>query len=157
MASGNDSNRLENETENDVGSLQETAIDDQACPHCKEGPQCYRMLYNQYKFDVDLALSIVADGRETFELDEEDLRHAVEWAEIHPQHLDHVDMRYPGIIAHYWYTESDDTVLHGHVLIDGHHRAAKALAQGSVFRVVVLSEEESERVTLRAPSRVSAP
>jgi hypothetical protein len=134
------------------------ALDDRrSCPHCQEGPQFYRMVYNQYKFDVDLALSIVADGREAFELDEEDVRHSLEWSEIHPQHLAHVDLRFPGVIAHYWYTEADGTVLHGHVLIDGHHRAARALQEGVVFRAYVLSEEESKRVTVRAPNLAPAP
>ena len=122
------------------------------CPHCQDGPQYYRMIYNQYKFDVDLALSIVTDGREAFELDEADVQHALEWAEIYPQHLKHVDLRFPGVIAHYWYTEEDGTVLHGHVLIDGHHRAARALQEGVVFRAYVLTEEESKRVTVRAPN-----
>lgn len=133
-------------------AARETIDDRSDCPHCKEGPQFYRMIYDQYKFDVDMALSIVADGRETYELDEEDVRHALEWCDIHPQHLNHVDLRYPGVIAHYWHTDPDGTVLHGHVLIDGHHRAAKALQEGVVFRVYVLSEEESKRVTVRAPN-----
>lgn len=133
-------------------AAQESLDDRRDCPHCKEGPQFYRMIYNQYKFDVDLALSIVTDGREAFELDEADVQHALEWAEIYPQHLKHVDLRFPGVIAHYWYTEEDGTVLHGHVLIDGHHRAARALQEGVVFSAYVLTEEESKRVTVRAPN-----
>jgi hypothetical protein len=123
-----------------------------ACPHCQSGPQFYTMLFGLYKFDVDLAVSLVRDGRLSVELPEEDVRHSLEWSEIYPQHLDHVDLRYPGIVAHYWYPEKDGTLLQGHVLVDGHHRAAKAAQLGVPFYVYVLSEEESQKVTLRAPT-----
>lgn len=133
-------------------SMEHVAGDE--CPHCVSGPQSYRMLYDTYKFDVDMAIAMVQDGREVFELPEEDVRHSLDWSEIHEQHLAHVDMRYPGIIAHYWYEEADGTILHGHVLIDGHHRAAKAHADGLPFQVVVLSEEESRRITQRSPGSI---
>lgn len=130
-----------------------TAVRDRSlCPHCQEGPQFYSMLFGLYKFDIDLALSIARDGRESVELAEEDVKHSLDWSEIYQQHLDHVDMRFPGIVSHYWYREEDGTVLHGHVLIDGHHRAAKAAQLGVPFYVYVLTEEESKKVTLRAPA-----
>ena len=110
------------------------------------------MVYNLYKFDVDLARDIVADGRAAFELDKEDVAHALKWAHIYPEHLPHVNLKYPGIIAHYWHPEKDGTMLHGTVLIDGHHRAAKAQKLGVTFCVQVLTEEESRRVTLRTPT-----
>ena len=123
------------------------------CPHCQDGPEFYRMLYNFYKFDVDMARAIVNDGRKAFELEPKDVKHALDWCRIHPQHLAHVDVRFPGIIAHYWYPEQDGTVLQGHVLIDGHHRAARTIELGIPFYVNVLSEEESKQVTVRNPSK----
>lgn len=121
------------------------------CPQCKPGPEYYRMLFDQYKFDVDLAREIVSDGREVMELEKEDVEHALKWAHIYRPHLDHVDTRYPGIIAHYWYKDQNGEILHGHVLIDGHHRAAKVFEANQNFYVQVLSEEESKRVTMRSP------
>ena len=122
------------------------------CPHCQEGPQFYSMLFGLYKFDVDLALAIARDGRECIELAKEDVKYSLDWSVIHTQHLEHVDMRFPGIVSHYWYREENGTVLHGHVLIDGHHRAAKAAQLDVPFYVYVLTEEESKKVTLRAPA-----
>jgi hypothetical protein len=63
----------------------------------------------------------------------------------------HVDVQFPGIVAHYWYPDEDGTLLHGTVLIDGHHRAARTLELNVPFFVRVLSEEESRQVTRRAP------
>ena len=121
------------------------------CPQCQEGPEYYRMLFNTYKFDVDLARSMVADGRSSVELEPEDVVHSLEWARIHRPHLNHVDTRYPGIVAHYWHKMGDE-ILHGHVLIDGHHRAAKLHEANQPFFVYLLSEDESRRVTLRSPA-----
>ena len=109
------------------------------------------MLYGQYKFDVDLAREIVADGRTAIEIDAEDVKHALEWAEIHRPHLAHIDTKYPGIIAHYWHPSPDGELLQGHVLIDGHHRAAKLYESQEVFYAHVLSEDESKCVTMRSP------
>lgn len=121
------------------------------CPHCKEGPEAYRMLFDTYKFDVDLARQIISTGHEPIELEPEDVEYAVEWSHIYEQHLEHVDIRYPGIVSHYWSPERDGTILKGTVLIDGHHRAAKAARTKQPFFVYVLTEEESRQVTLRAP------
>lgn len=108
------------------------------------------MLFDTYKFDVDLARQIVSDGRKAVELEPEDVAHSIEWAHIHRPHLDHIDTRYPGIVAHYWYNDGNE-VLHGHVLIDGHHRAVKLHEANRPFFVHVLTEQESKRVTLRSP------
>ncbi len=128
---------------------EQSAPDD--CPQCGTGPETYTMLRGMYKFDVDLARSIVSDGREPLALDIEDVKYALEWSVIHEPHLDHVDLTYPGIIAHYWYPDTSGELLHGTVLIDGHHRAAKALQRNVPFYVVVLTEAESKKVTLRSP------
>ncbi len=129
----------------------ESSDDETDCPQCKEGPEYYRMVFNLYKFDVDLARTIVADGREKLLLDDEDLSHALEWATIHLPHLEHVDLKYPGIVAHYWYPEEDGSLLQGQVLIDGHHRGAKAQREGVPFFIYLLTEVESRQVTMRAP------
>lgn len=121
------------------------------CPHCRGGAQTYGFLHRLYKFDVDRAREIVLDGREALELEPDDVRFSVEGCRIHPQHLDHVDPKYPGIIAHYWYPMPDGTVAQGHVLIDGNHRAARCLRDGLPYFVHILSEAESREVTLRAP------
>ena len=121
------------------------------CPQCKDGPEYYRMLYNQYKFDVDKAREITSDEREVVLLERDDVEYAVEWAHIHEPHIDHVDLQYPGIVAHYWFPNQDGTILHGTVLIDGHHRAAKSLKENTPFFVRLLTEQESREVTVRQP------
>jgi len=127
-----------------------------SCPQCQEGPEYYRMFYDQYKFDVDKAREITSDDREAILLEKEDVEHAVKWAHIHEPHLDHVNMQYPGIVAHYWYVTEEKEVLHGTVLIDGHHRAARALRDNIPFYIRLLSEEESRAITLREPEAVTA-
>jgi hypothetical protein len=133
-----------------------TSSSGKSCPQCQEGPEYYRMIYNRYKFDVDLARKLTSDGRESYLLEKDDVEHAVAWAHIHEPHLDHVDLQYPGIVAHYWFVTKDDELLHGTVLIDGHHRAARALREGVPFYVRVMSEQESKQVTMREPEAVTA-
>lgn len=123
------------------------------CPQCKDGPEYYRMLFNQYKFDVDQAREIVSDGRVPVELDNQDVQHSLNWSHIHRPHLAHVNTQFPGIIAHYWYPGTDGQRLHGHVLIDGHHRAAKVFESNEPFYAYVLTEEESRTVTMRSPMK----
>jgi hypothetical protein len=126
-----------------------------ACSQCQEGPEYYRMLFDQYKFDVDKAREITSDGREALLLERDDVEYAVKWSHIHEPHLDHVDLQYPGIIAHYWYATEEGSILHGTVLIDGHHRAAKALRDNVPFYVRILNERESQEITLRQPLAVT--
>lgn len=122
-----------------------------SCPHCGDGAQTFRYLERLYKFDIDRAREIVLDGREAVELEPDDVRFSVDVCRIYEEHLDHVDTKYPGIIAHYWYPLPDGTVAHGHLLIDGHHRAARCLRDGLPYYVHILTEAESRAVTLRAP------
>ena len=130
---------------------------EELCPNCKEGHEVYRMLFGQFKFDVDWARKLAADGRESVELEPEDVKYAVEWSHICSQHVAHVDVQYPGLVAHYWYPERDGTISHGTVLIDGHHRAARTLELNIPFFVHVLTEEESRLITVRAPEVTQAP
>lgn len=121
------------------------------CPHCRSGTETFRYMRGAYRFDVDLARKIVADGRVPIELDPEDVRYSVDMVRIYPQHLPHVDTRYPGIIAHVWGPGADDLWLQGHLLIDGHHRAARCLQLGLPYYVHILSQEESELVVIYGP------
>lgn len=121
------------------------------CPHCGNGPETFRFIENVYLFDVDLARKIVSDGREPIELEPDDVKYSVDISRIYPQHLKHVNVKYPGIIAHYWFPEEDGTVLKGQVLIDGHHRAARTLELEVPFYVHILNEDESQEIMLKAP------
>lgn len=122
------------------------------CPHCKGGPETFRYVKSVFKFDVDLARQLVQrPGHEQIELDPEDVKHSVDTTRIYPQHLEHVDVQYPGIIAHIWYPEPDGSILQGHTLIDGHHRAARCLQLGVPYFVQILSEAESKAVLIEGP------
>lgn len=123
----------------------------ESCPHCKGGEQSYRYL-KMYRFDVDRAREMVLDGREAVELERDDIEYCLDGCRIHQQHLDHVDTKFPGIMAHCWYPMPDGTVAHGHVLIDGNHRAARCLRDKLPYFVHLLSEEESFEVTFEAPN-----
>ena len=122
------------------------------CPHCRGGSETFRYMKNIYRFDVDKARQLTSDGREPVELEPDDVTFSVDNSRIYPQHVKHVNPDYPGIIAHIWFTEADGNVLHGHVLIDGHHRAAHCLELGRPFMVHLLSEEESREVLLDGPN-----
>lgn len=121
------------------------------CPHCGSGPETFRFMENIYNFDVDLAREIVNDGRKPTEMDHDDVEYSVDICRIYEEHLDHVNPIYPGIVAHIWYPEPTGEILHGHVVIDGHHRAARCLRDDLPYRVHILSEEESRRVTINGP------
>lgn len=122
------------------------------CPHCRGGSESFRYMQNIFRFDVDKARQLVSDGREPVELEPDDVRFSVDTSRIYPQHVQHVNPEYPGIIAHIWYPEQDGNVLHGHVLIDGHHRAARCLELERPYFVHLLSEQESREVLLEGPN-----
>ena len=122
------------------------------CPHCRGGSESFRYMKNIYRFDIDKARKLTSDGREPVELEPDDVRFSVDNSRIYPQHVKHVNPEYPGIIAHIWYPEPDGNVLHGHVLIDGHHRAARCLELDRPYFVHLLSEEESRAVLLDGPN-----
>lgn len=129
------------------------------CRHCRSGPQTYRYrhLGRKFQFDVDLAREIVTDGREPMEIDDENLRLEIDGTKIYPEHLPHVDVRFPGIISHVWFPmEVGEADVHGHLLIDGNHRAAKCLQLGVPFFAHILTEDESRRILLESPARPEA-
>lgn len=121
------------------------------CPHCVTGRETFWYMAHKYLYDVDLARTLVRDGREAVELDDESVQHSVDTSVIHEQHLPHVNTEYPGIIAHIAYRTETGEMIHGHVLIDGHHRAARCLQLEIPFFVHLLTEEESEIVLLKSP------
>lgn len=123
------------------------------CPHCEGGPETYGYLQRAFVYDVDLAREIVSDGRFPVELDDADTAYCVENSRIHKQHLDHVNTAYPGILAHLWGPGENGVLEHGHLLIDGNHRAARCLRDRITFRAYVLTEEESERILKRGMRR----
>jgi hypothetical protein len=104
-----------------------------------------------YEYDVDRARQLVNDGREPIELEEDSVRDSVQHAVINEQHLLHVDPTLPGVIAHVQYRDDAGEVFHGHVLIDGHHRAARCSREQLPFLAYLLTEEESQAVLLRSP------
>lgn len=121
------------------------------CPNCATGAETFWYMAHKYLYDVDKARQLVSDGRETVELDDESVRFSVETSEINRQHLPHVNTEYPGIIAHIRYRTDAGEMVHGHVLIDGHHRAARCLELEIPFFVHLLTEDESEEVLLKSP------
>ncbi len=107
---------------------------------------------DKYLFDVDLARTIVQDGREPVELEEADTRFCVKTSELDDCHIPHVDPAIPGIISHIWFQDDDGAIVHGHVLIDGHHRAARCLQDQIPYRIHLLRESESRAIVLRSPA-----
>lgn len=123
------------------------------CPHCKSGAEVFRYLKRRYIFDVDLARQLVNDGREPQEVARKSVRWCVDTTHIYRQHVRHVNTKYPGIIAHVFFPLPDGTDAHGHLLIDGNHRAARCLKEGKPFFAYILSERESRRILLKSPRR----
>lgn len=121
------------------------------CPHCGNGAETFRYMDRLWKFDIDLVRQITQDGREPVELEPDDVKFSVDVCRIYPQHVKHVNPKYPGTIAHIWYPEPDGNVAHGHLLIDGHHRAARCLELECPYYVYILTEEESRAVMIDGP------
>lgn len=129
-----------------------TSKSNDACSRCTRGEgEEFRCFRGRYKLDVDLAREFVADGRETWELDSDDLWYSINHCEVNEGHIAHVDPSIPGIVAHIFFPDEDGTLIHCHRLIDGHHRASRCLQLGIPFLVYVLSEAESVEVLTRAP------
>ncbi|HET6425073.1 MAG TPA: hypothetical protein VFG20_15410 [Planctomycetaceae bacterium] len=131
------------------------------CPRCQlntvDGGEVFYHRKRTFKFDVDLALQIVSDGREPVEVDDESLRKTLRKTEVCEEHLPHVHLGRPGILAHVTYHLEDGRTVIAHVLIDGNHRAARSLRDGIPFRVYLLNEEETARTLLRAPEKIAVP
>lgn len=122
------------------------------CSRCNRGRgEAFWCLKDRYVFDVDKAREFIAErDHEMMELDPDDVRYSVDRCEVNEGHLEHVDPSIPGIVAHIFFPD-EGRVVHGHRLIDGHHRAARCMELGIPFPVHVLSEEESVDILIRAP------
>lgn len=121
------------------------------CRHCRTGEEVFRYMRRQYVFDVDVAREIVDDGREPVEVEEADVRFSVDSSRIFDEHVQHVSTKYPGIIAFIHYITKEGELITAHLLIDGHHRAARCLQEQKPFFAYLLTEEESLDVLLRSP------
>lgn len=128
---------------------------DARCRKCGcPGPETFWYMRDRYCFDVDRAREIVADGREPVEIDEADVKFSVDTSTIDWNHVPHVKTEYPGIIAFIYFKNDDGELLKAHLLIDGHHRAARCLQLGDPFRAYLLSEDESLAILERAPKNL---
>jgi hypothetical protein len=137
---------------------QTTVIPPSECPRCQlkthEGDEVFRHRKGTFKFDVDLAIQITSDGRDPVEVDEDSLRKTLLKSVVHEEHLPHVRLGRPGIIAHVQYPLDNGQTVTAHLLIDGNHRAARSLNEGLPFFVYLLNEEETARIVMRAPKIV---
>lgn len=124
------------------------------CKRCGQGKQIFHYLDFLYVFDVDRALRLIADGREPVEVDEKSLMNSLVGSEIEECHLAHVDLSFPGLIAHVEFRTRGGELLSGHALIDGNHRAVRCLREKRPFFAHVLTEEESRSVLLQSPERL---
>jgi hypothetical protein len=105
-----------------------------------------------FVFDVDMAREFVRDGNhEVMELEPEDVVYSVGRCEVNEGHLAHVVPSIPGIVAHIYFPNDDGQLVHGHRLIDGHHRAARCLQHGIPFPIYALSQKESVKILMKAP------
>ena len=132
-------------------------------PHCVEcltrltGPEIYtvtRFRDNRIlAWDIDLASEICSDGRPAFPIPREVLDTILQVNGITDEHIDHVDVNYPGIACAVDRTPEGEPVLN---LIDGSHRAARARRDGKIFFAYFLSDEESERCQRTNEARLAA-
>jgi hypothetical protein len=125
------------------------AIVDPACVECRgrrEGVQIYSTIRladrARLAWDIELALHIASDGRPPITIQPAHIDEMLRVNQVDSRHLDHVDPTVPGIVCVLGYTENQVPMF---CLIDGSHRAARCRRDGLVFRVYVLSLEESNR------------
>jgi hypothetical protein len=127
---------------------------DKGCSRCSRDPErgevfrCYR---GNYTFDVDLAREYISDGRKPVLMEADDVAYSIQRAEINEGHLEHVDPTLPGIVCHVFVPTTDGEIVRATRLIDGHHRAARNLRDGTDFYVYVLSQRESVKILIRSP------
>lgn len=124
---------------------------DNECKHCRSGEEVFRYMQRRYVFDVDLAREIANDGREPVEVEEADVQFSVDSSRIYEEHVQHVNIKYPGIIAFIHYITEEGELITAHLLIDGHHRAARCLQLNEPFFAFLLTQEESLDILLQSP------
>jgi glutamate-1-semialdehyde 2,1-aminomutase len=127
------------------------------CPRCRRSTAVFPYLRGLYRFDLERARRLVGDGREPVEVDEDSLRSALEDGDLDPEHVAHVDPGRPGVIAYVQRRAEDGELSTGHVLIDGHHRAARCLRERRSFTAYLLTMEESLSFRTRALEAAPTP
>ena len=135
-------------------ALAPQTLSKEECPRCKGGPETFHYLRGAYLYDVDQARALTQDGRDPLEIDEESVRESIDESEMDDFHVDHVDPSIPGIIAAIEYRTEEGEDVSAHVLIDGHHRAARCLRDGLPFFAYLLSGAESDSVLIRKQGKV---
>jgi hypothetical protein len=90
-------------------------------------------------FDVGKAKQIVSDSRGAEVISEEEVRRMVEANDVEQAHLAHVHAATPGIIGQRF---------NGRFLMDGGHRAARALREKRAFWARVLTRDETQACVL---------
>jgi hypothetical protein len=109
-----------------------------ACRKCQLSRLGGREVYSLegYSWDVSLARRLVADGRSSYMVPDGVLVRLLAVNCTYPEHLTHVDLGAPGVIARFA----------GHLLLlDGSHRARRSREEGKAFKAYILSVEESDR------------
>jgi hypothetical protein len=105
--------------------------------------------FGEYDWDIAMAKRIVSNvPHEAVVLLPEELAGLASNNGIDEEHVMHVDVDIPGIMAQAWDPSQNCPAV---VLIDGSHRAVKALITGVEFRVCVLSDQESNQCLKRQP------
>jgi hypothetical protein len=107
---------------------------------------------------VDAARAMVKDGREVHEVPTTQLQEFIDYPQkpgvmqilkthVDEQHVDHVDLNEPVILAFNPPDREDKTTKRCYMPIDGNHRIAKAVKTGAAtVKCVILSEEETDKI-----------
>jgi hypothetical protein len=107
--------------------------------------EMFDWLCGHYQFDVTRAKELAGD-RPSVRIDRQAMREQLQGVTVDAGHLAHVDPSEPGVVGTVRVWSAPEPVL-----IDGHHRAARALADRLPFRARILTEEETAACTTRRP------
>jgi hypothetical protein len=117
------------------------------CQRCRVrdggGREMFDWLCGHYRFDVTRAKELAGD-RPSVRIGRRELRDHTHGVTVDAGHLAHVDPSEPGVVGTVRVWSAPEQVL-----LDGHHRAARALADRVPFRARVLTEEETAACTTR--------
>ena len=146
--------------------------EEKKCPHCEwwkreDRPhETFRFGWGAFEWDVDKAKEIVA-GREPQETDIANVANAVDYpvektedgvehwridrVHVLEEHVDHVDPDEPIILG--WYPAEMETK--GNVVLDGHHRIARNIKDGTgrIFYHLLTQEESDSICTSHLPPK----
>ena len=130
------------------------------CPECVSrlsGPEVYTVTRFRdnviLAWDIDMAVAICSDGRPAIPIPPDVLDDILQVNGTTPEHLDHVDLKIPGVACAVDHTPEGAPMLG---LIDGSHRAALARRSGGIFSAYFLSDEESRRCQDSVEARLAA-